>query len=107
MYGKRGGGEGGWKNPVYCMGRPRSFVELHIIIILFSLSLLCIYFSLEQAKFPTHLLPEVIKPEAVAGKLQRPFYNIPAGTPVGVGLGDFQCSVLASMSQQSDAGDIL
>lgn len=58
---------------------------------------------LKQAKFPTHLLPVVVKPDAVAGKLQRPFYNIPVGTPVGVGLGDFQCSVLATMSQQSDA----
>lgn len=65
-----------------------------------------IYYSLKQAKFPTHLLPVVVKPDAVAGKLQRPFYNIPVGTPVGVGLGDFQCSVLASMSQQSDAGDV-
>lgn len=65
-----------------------------------------IYYSLKQAKFPTHLLPVVVKPDAVAGKLQRPFYNIPVGTPVGVGLGDFQCSVLATMSQQSDAGDV-
>ena len=48
----------------------------------------------------------MVKPDAVAGNLQRPFYNIPVGTPVGVGLGDFQCSVLASMSQQSDAGDV-
>ena len=48
----------------------------------------------------------VVKPDAVAGKLQRSFYNIPVGTPVGVGLGDFQCSVLASVSQQSDAGDV-
>ena len=65
-----------------------------------------IFYSLEQAAFPSHLLPVVVKPDAVAGKLQRPFYNIPVGTPVGVGLGDFQCSVLASMSQQSDAGDV-
>ena len=48
----------------------------------------------------------VVESDTVAGKLQKPFCNIPSGTPVGVGLGDFQCSMLASLSQQSDAGDI-
>jgi len=58
---------------------------------------------LKGAKFPTHLLPVVVESDTVAGKLQKPFCNIPSGTPVGVGLGDFQCSMLASLSQQSDA----
>jgi len=42
----------------------------------------------------------------VAGKLQKPFFGIPVGTPVGVALGDFQCSALSSTSQPSDAGDM-
>lgn len=45
-------------------------------------------------------------PGTVAGKLQKPFFGIPVGTPVGVALGDFQCSVLSSTSQLSDAGKI-
>lgn len=39
----------------------------------------------------------------MAGKLQKPFFGIPVGTPVGVALGDFQCSVLSSTSHLSDA----
>ena len=62
--------------------------------------------SLKSANFPTHLLPVVVVPGAVAGKLQKPFLGIPAGIPVGVALGDFQCSVLSSISCQNDAGKI-
>lgn len=58
---------------------------------------------LKSANFPTHLLPVVVVPGAVAGKLQKPFLGIPAGIPVGVALGDFQCSVLSSISWQNDA----
>lgn len=60
---------------------------------------------LEKADFPTHLLPVVFEPGVVAGKLQKPFFGIPVGTPVGVALGDFQCSVLSSTSHLSDAGN--
>ena len=66
-----------------------------------------LFYRLKSANFPTHLLPVVVESGAVAGKLQRPLYNIPAGTPVGVGLGDFQCSVLSSVSHQNDAGDVI
>lgn len=113
---KTGGGEGCFlgKNPsigevwilfgANIIGPSRTYLKFCFKDVL--TFLFYIYYSLKQAKFPTHLLPVVVKPDAVAGKLQRPFYNIPVGTPVGVGLGDFQCSVLASMSQQSDAGDV-
>ena len=62
--------------------------------------------SLKSANFPTLLLPVVADPSTVAGKLQKPFFGIPVGTPVGVALGDFQCSVLSSTSQPCDAGDM-
>ena len=48
----------------------------------------------------------MVEPGTVAGKLQKSFFGIPVGTPVGVALGDFQCSVLSSTSQLSDAGII-
>lgn len=60
--------------------------------------------SLKSAHFPSHLLPVVVEPGVVAGKLQKPFFGIPVGTPVAVALGDYQCSVLSSTSQLSDAG---
>lgn len=63
-------------------------------------------YSLQSANFPTHLLPVVVEPGTVAGKLQKSFFGIPVGTPVGVALGDFQCSVLSSTSQLTDAGII-
>ena len=46
----------------------------------------------------------MVEPGVVAGKLQKPFFGIPVGTPVAVALGDYQCSVLSSTSQLSDAG---
>lgn len=58
---------------------------------------------LKSASFPSHLLPVVVEPGVVAGKLQTPFFGIPVGTPVTVALGDYQCSVLSSTSQLSDA----
>lgn len=38
---------------------------------------------LQEAGFPTHLLPHVVKSGAIAGTLDRPWYGIPSGTPVG------------------------
>ncbi|XP_063221563.1 sedoheptulokinase-like isoform X2 [Bacillus rossius redtenbacheri] len=48
---------------------------------------------LEEAGFPVRLLPRVVKPDAIAGKLAESWYGIQAGTPVGAALGDLQCSV--------------
>lgn len=58
---------------------------------------------LEQSNFPVHLLPEVVKPNEVAGKLPESWFGIPVGTPVGVALGDFQCSVIATLKNENDA----
>ena len=77
----------------YCRGRP----QLNYYF--------CSLCSLKEANFPTQLLPVVVEPGTMVGKLQRSLYGISVGTPVGVGLGDFQCSVLASRSQESDAGN--
>lgn len=38
---------------------------------------------LQEAGFPTDLLPHVVKSGAIAGTLDRPWYGIPSGTPVG------------------------
>ena len=69
-----------------------------------SILLLC---SLRSANFPTHFLPVVVEPGTEVGKLQSSFCGVPVGTPVGVALGDFQCSVLASISQECDAGNAI
>lgn len=58
---------------------------------------------LKEAGFPMKFLPQVKEPSFIAGHLESEYYGIPAGVPVGVALGDFQCSVLASMSHSTDA----
>lgn len=58
---------------------------------------------LEKAGFPVHLLPKVVKPREIAGKIPVSWFGIPAGTPVGAALGDFQCSVLATISSPNEA----
>ena len=59
---------------------------------------------LKEAGFPVKFLPQVEKPGYIAGYLEKGYYGIPAGIPIGVALGDFQCSVLASFSRSTDAG---
>ncbi len=54
-----------------------------------------------------HLLPIVVSVPAVAGHLKRSWpswHGVPAGVPVGVALGDMQCSVLAAEPTTTDAG---
>ena len=58
---------------------------------------------LEESGFPVHLLPEVVKPRKIVGTLPECWFGIPAGTPVGAALGDFQCSVIATLNNQSEA----
>ncbi|XP_012266582.2 sedoheptulokinase-like [Athalia rosae] len=59
---------------------------------------------LAENDFPTKILPsEIMKPGQSAGLLQYTWFGIPAGTPVGVALGDLQCSVYALLKNPTDA----
>ncbi|XP_051751303.1 sedoheptulokinase isoform X2 [Ctenopharyngodon idella] len=58
---------------------------------------------LKDAGFPVHLLPVVVESGAVAGYTSSEWYGIPAHTPVGAALGDFQCSVYSCMTDKGDA----
>ncbi|XP_041947105.1 sedoheptulokinase isoform X3 [Alosa sapidissima] len=65
---------------------------------------LCTSFSLREAGFPVHLLPEPVESGAFAGHTCSEWHGIPANTPVGVALGDLQCSVYSTMTNKTDAG---
>lgn len=65
----------------------------------------CACFSLKGAGFPLHLLPQCVPSGGVAGLTRSAWHGIPAGTPVGAALGDFQCSVYSCMSARTDAGE--
>ncbi|TRY94452.1 hypothetical protein DNTS_011372 [Danionella cerebrum] len=58
---------------------------------------------LRDAGFPLHLLPVVVDSGAMAGKTSSEWFGIPAHTPVGAALGDFQCSVYSCMMDHRDA----
>ncbi len=58
-----------------------------------------------EVKFPVHLLPEVKDAGSLAGSLQELWYGIQPGTPVGVALGDLQCSIISRL-QPNDSGTI-
>ncbi|KAK9412583.1 sedoheptulokinase [Crotalus adamanteus] len=58
---------------------------------------------LEDSGFPIHLLPEVVDSGDLAGETCQAWHRVPAGTKVGIALGDFQCSVYSCLSQDSDA----
>ncbi|XP_047462184.1 sedoheptulokinase [Mugil cephalus] len=58
---------------------------------------------LKGAGFPLHLLPQCVPSGGLAGQTCSEWHGIPAGTPVGAALGDFQCSVYSCMSTQTDA----
>ncbi|XP_049823756.1 sedoheptulokinase-like isoform X3 [Aethina tumida] len=53
--------------------------------------------------FPMHLLPEVAPAGTTAGYLTENWHSIPAGTAIGVAMGDIQCSVLSSIQSNKDA----
>lgn len=65
----------------------------------------CVSSSLKGAGFPLHLLPKCVPSGSLAGKTCSQWHGIPAGTPVGAALGDFQCSVYSCMSERTDAGE--
>ncbi|KAL1498093.1 hypothetical protein ABEB36_008947 [Hypothenemus hampei] len=58
---------------------------------------------LEQSGFPINILPEIRDSNQVAGHLIDSWHGIPKGTPIGVGYGDIQCSVLSTLETPSDA----
>lgn len=58
---------------------------------------------LNDAGFPVHLLPAVVESGTVAGYTSSEWYGIPAHTPVGAALGDFQCSVYSCMTDKGYA----
>lgn len=72
-------------------------MTLHCII---SLSL-C---SLGGIGVPLYLLPKVVHVPARAGTLQYDWHGVPKGTPVGVAMGDLQCSIIAAQPSTCDAG---
>ncbi|XP_056141061.1 sedoheptulokinase isoform X2 [Lampris incognitus] len=58
---------------------------------------------LKDAGFPLHLLPQCVAPGCLAGQTCSEWLGIPAHTPVGAALGDFQCSVYSCMAARTDA----
>lgn len=54
---------------------------------------------MKAAGFPTEMLPQVLASGQDAGQLSHAWFDIPAGTPVGVALGDLQCSVRSTLIQ--------
>ncbi|XP_053187000.1 sedoheptulokinase [Scomber japonicus] len=58
---------------------------------------------LKGAGFPLRLLPQCVPSGGLAGKTCSDWHGIPAGTPVGAAMGDFQCSVYSCMSERTDA----
>ena len=52
---------------------------------------------LKDSGFPVDMLPEVMPSGSEAGNLCDQWFGIPAGTPVGVALGDLQCSVRSTL----------
>lgn len=61
------------------------------------------YDILKSIDFPTQLLPKIAKSGEMAGKLNSSWNGIPQGTPVGVALGDLQCSIIATLENKQDA----
>lgn len=65
----------------------------------------CACSSLKDAGFPLRLLPQCVPSGYSAGQTCSDWHGIPAGTPVGAALGDFQCSVYSCMRARTDAGE--
>lgn len=58
---------------------------------------------LRSIDFPVNLLPKIMKSGEYAGKLKNSWNGIPEGIPVGVALGDLQCSIIATLENAQDA----
>ena len=59
---------------------------------------------LERAEFPVQLLPKAMHAPCIAGALHDKWHGIPEGTPLGIAMGDLQCSILAAHPTCTDAG---
>ncbi|OQR71846.1 sedoheptulokinase-like [Tropilaelaps mercedesae] len=53
--------------------------------------------ALEEANFPSRILPEVVVEDKEAGTLRHSWFGIPAGTVVYPATGDTQCAVLSGL----------
>ncbi|XP_028321626.1 sedoheptulokinase [Gouania willdenowi] len=58
---------------------------------------------LKGAGFPVQLLPQCVPSGSLVGRSSSVWHGVPAGTPVGAALGDFQCSVYSCMRTRTDA----
>ncbi|KAJ8412409.1 hypothetical protein AAFF_G00127450 [Aldrovandia affinis] len=58
---------------------------------------------LKDSGFPVHLLPDPVKSGCHAGLTCSEWHGVPAQTPVGAALGDFQCSVYSCMTDRTNA----
>lgn len=58
---------------------------------------------LKQASFPVELLPDIKKSGSLAGQLADNWHSISKGTPIGIAMGDLQCSVLSTVETPKDA----
>ncbi|XP_045523083.1 sedoheptulokinase-like [Pieris brassicae] len=58
---------------------------------------------LKGLNFPVNLLPKIKKSGEIVGCLNSSWNGIPEGTPVGVAMGDLQCSILATLESRTDA----
>lgn len=65
----------------------------------------CPLFRLKDTDFPVQFLPAVVAAPSPAGSLKVSWQGIPPGTPVCVGMGDLQCSILATNPSPSDASE--
>lgn len=70
--------------------------------------LLFIFLSnrLNNNGFPINFLPKVVRVPCIAGSLVHSWREIPAGIPVGVAMGDLQCSVYSVEPAQGEAGEV-
>ena len=60
-----------------------------------------------QARVPTKFLPPTVSVPHRAGTLLMDWLGIREGTPVGVAMGDMQCSVYAAQPSHTDAGKLI
>ncbi|XP_011306342.1 sedoheptulokinase isoform X2 [Fopius arisanus] len=60
--------------------------------------------TMSTSNFPIDLLPKrILRPGEIAGHLMHTWFGIPEGVPVGVALGDLQCSVFALLKGPDEA----
>lgn len=63
--------------------------------------------SLKSVGFPICFLPTVKPAPSLAGSLRHSWLDIPSGTPVGIAMGDLQCSIYSVQPTASDASELV